>query len=524
MASPQTPPESSSDQRLAAAALIEFERRKAAFPAYFYRPSRAIVPFHTSPCIIRQLCGGNRSGKTHSSVEEVIDNALGYRPWILREKGLEMPSVPHVRPANCPPEALCYTGAGIRMPVPNVGLHITGLPIKRGVGEIIAPKLEELGRGLIAQTWHAHSGVPIKVKFKNGSVLHFASDEQDVGSHEGTAYDYIAVDEPIKRSTYVALRRGSIDKFARIWLSYTPLGANANWLFKELYSKADNKRIFALTASIYNNDYLSPEAIAEFANDPAILDVEKEARLYGRFQSLIDRIYPEFHPDVHLIPAFRPPESWPIIHIVDPHTVRPWAMCWIALSPDGTCYVFRNWPEADFTKIRRDPRTVEEYNTLIRSLEGDRPSHHRLIDPNYGPRRDSFRGLQVASVVESMARLGLTFNHHLNDDLEHGESKVRSLLYYDTKRPVDSTNRPKLRIMENCNNVVSALSFYTAKSRPGTDGVPDETKRDETYKDFADLIRYFAVSSLASGSLYDTPSFLESPSSGDIDCSYEPLP
>jgi hypothetical protein len=396
---------------------------------------------------------------------------------------------------------------------------LSGQSLKKGAGETLGPKLQKLLGPAIKKTTLIHAGTPGSITLKNDSVIHFGSDEQDSTSHEGTAYAFIGVDEPIKRSTYVALRRGSIDHFAPICFAFTPLGASANWMFRDLYAKAGHDpRIFAISVSIYDNEYLTPEAIAEFANDPAISDVEKEARLHGRFQNLIDRIHPTFNEEHHVLPGWRPHDSLLQVCILDPHSIRPWALAWAAITPRGEVVFFREWPATDFTKIRREPRSFESYATLIRSLEGPHPADVRLIDPNYGPRKDTLRGVSVGSTVEELAKYGLHFHYRLNDDLEYGERCVNQLLSFDRSSPLTALNRPRLFVTDDCPNIISALLFYTARYAQNSER-PDELKRDETYKDFADVVRYLAVSDLLSHTGQDAEPFREEEFSGDS--SYE---
>lgn len=485
-----------------AAALVRLQHERRKFPLYFYRPSTKMRAFHESTCIIRQMVGANRSGKTETSHAEIGAYALGYRPWVLRELGLPMPTNGD-RPANLPDAAICKNGAGIRVKVPNTGIVVTGLSLKKGAGEVSLPKLQALLGPLIKQVRLGHAGTPAEVVLVNGSSIRFGSAEQDVMAVEGTAYDWIAVDEPIPRRMYVGLRRGSIDNFAPIWFSYTPLGNHAQWMFKELYSKADGKRIFSMTASIYDNEYLTPEAIAEFAADPAISDIEKEARLYGRFQNLFDRIYADFDSDVHVVPYFEPPSHWFRTQVVDPHSVRPWACAWYATSPSGDTYVYREWPETDFTKIRRVGDSPERYALRFREIERDEQISARLMDPNYFGRTDMLRGVVVPSVGTEIAKFGLIYNGRLNDDLDYGEGRVRQLLQYRKEEPISFTNRPRLYVCDNCVNTIASLSFYTYETAKSGD--PDEKKRSETYKDFADLVRYFAVSDVAALALSEAP-------------------
>jgi len=484
-----------------AAALIELERRSKDFPLYFYKPVPKIAPFHSARAPVRILAGGNRSGKSHSGAAELAARLLGYRPWVLREMGLPPPEKPWERPANLPAEALCFNGAGIRVPTPNTTLALTGLPAKRGIGEVIAPKLRALLGPLIVDEKMAHAGVPAEMTIKGGSKAVFASDEQRGLSHEGTAYHGYHIDEPIRRSSFTALRRGAVDHFAPIWMTFTPLGNHAAWIFKDLYTpglRPDQDKIHVTTLSIFDNPYLPPEAVRDFADDPTIPDVEKEARLYGRFKHLIDRIFPNFHDEVHVVDGFVPPEGWFTIQVVDPHTIRPWFIGYVTLDPRGRAFFFREWPPGDFTRIRRDPKGYDDYLELFLKLEKDLRVSHRIIDPNFGPRTDVDRatGLPIQSIISYFASRGVHFNHRINDDLEYGEGCVRRLLSYDESQPVSATNSPRLFITDDCPNLIASASFYTAKPKPNTEGFVDETGRDETYKDGADILRYFSVSDL----------------------------
>lgn len=452
------------------------------------------------------MAGGNRSGKTEALCAELAATALGYRPWVLREAGLPVPEKPWERPADLPEEALVYDGAGIRIAVPSVILAVTGQAAKKGIGDVFIPKLEKLLGGIITGRRMGHAGVPSDLLLKNGTRVTFASGEQDVSTFESTNFAAYFIDEPIPRAIYVPIQRGAIDQFARLTFSFTPIGPNSSWLFRELYSKADGKKISVTNVSIFQNPYLNPEAVAQFAEDPAISEIEKEARLYGRFQHLIDRIYPTFDDKVHIVKPFKPPESWYHGLCVDPHAVRPWFMAWFAIDPRGEIYFYREWPKGDFTKIRRDVKSYDDYAGLIRQIEADRPSMLRLIDPNFGPRRDvsKLSGLQDDSITTYFARYGLQFEHRLNDNLEFGEGQVRRLLTYNTKEPLSAINRPRLYFTEDCPNLIASMTFYCAKTKPNSDGVVEEGGREEQYKDGADVVRYVAVSGVSSHALSET--------------------
>jgi hypothetical protein len=81
---------------------------------------------------------------------------------------------------------------------------------------------------------------------------------------------------------------------------------------------------------------------------------------------------------------------------------------------------------------------------------------------------------------------------------------VRALLSFDTKQPLSQVNCPRVFFTENCQNLISSMLYYVADNKSAEDDMPAEDKRDETYKDFADLVRYVAVSRVAESTLSDS--------------------
>lgn len=478
-----------------AAVLTELADRERRFPLYSYCPAPKLKACHASRARLRIVSGGNRSGKSHFNVAEGAAYALGYRPWVLRELGLPIPEKPWDRPSSLPQEALCFTVAGVRIPVPNVGFMVTGQSMKKGIGETVYPKLRQLLGSFIVKEHMSHAGVPADVTLKNGSRIVFGSAEQSTLAFESTNYAWTAIDEPIPRRVYVGISRGSIDQFAPIWMTFTPIGPWAAWIFRELYANADltKKQCERFNLSIYDNPYLPREAVDEWASDPTLSELEREVRLYGTFAHLTDRIYANFNEAVHVVPDFVPPSDGFIGMVVDPHTIKPWAIGYFYVNPVGEVYFFKEWPSSDFTKLRKCRNSIEDYANLLRRLDGAMTVQVRLMDPNYGPRTDMIRGHYIPSVRDDIARFGLHFETQLNDDLAHGEARVRSLLAYDDEKPLDSMNRPRLYVCEGCTNFINAFLYYTAKQRVGGEEA-DEKRREESYKHFADLARYVAVS------------------------------
>lgn len=505
-----TPPSDAERAELEKEALVlaELKERAKAAPLYYYKPHEKAAAFHRSRAPIRAITGGNRSGKSEAGCVEACAAAIGYRPWVLRELGIPAPADLGVRPDNLPPEALVYNTAGVRISVPCDVFVVTAQAARKGINETCWPKIKHYLGPLVKKSRIGHGGSVSDVELTNGSRIVFGSAEQGPMAFESTNYAAVYGDEPWPREIWAGIRRGMVDQCGPIWLAFTPVGPNAAWLFNEILSVADGERVFAVEVSIHDNPYLSREAIEAFVNDPILSEAEREARVFGRYGMLSDRIY-AFDDTVHVIEPFRPPRSWTVGMSVDPHNVRPWAIAYFAIAPSGDVLFFKEWPTAPFHKIRRDQRSIEEYVKIIRELDSNHNVGPRLIDPNAGPRKDVLRGIYIPSFVDELASYGLHFHHRINDSLTYGETLVRRLMAFKKGEPLGPLNRPRLYVTHDCSNIISALKYYSAKPKPGTLNDPSEDKRCEDYKDFADVVRYAVASGVAECALSDSLSAFE---------------
>lgn len=501
MSETSIPPSPSSAQSRAdleaeAAVLLELDSRARRAPLFYFEPHKAQDAFLSSRAKIVTFLGGNRSGKTEALTVKGCQAALGYAPWKLRELGYPLPPDLSVRPPDCPPEALAYSTAGVRLQIPSTVLVISALPAVTGLGQILVPKFLKYLSGIVKTTRRGHGGVICEIELTNGSKVLFVTAHSDSMSFEGSAFDAVLMDEPPPRSIWTGVRRATVDKCAPTYMSFTPLGPNAAWIHHEIVSTADDKNVAVFSCSIFANPFLSDDQRSAIVDDPVMTEAEREARLHGRFISLSDRIYPSFDPRFHVVDDFSPPSTWPVFTVVDPHQIKPWAICLVAVSPQRDFYFFREWPNEPFHKLRRDPRNLESYALLLRQLEGTSPVLGRVIDPNAGPRTDTMRGIYIPSFTDELAKYGLDFFHRFPDALEIGEALVRRRLAVDPSKPLGPYNRPSLFVSRSCSNIINSLQYYAAKNKPGTFNEPVESKRDETYKDFADLVRYACVSGI----------------------------
>jgi hypothetical protein len=70
-------------------------------------------------------------------------------------------------------------------------------------------------------------------------------------------------------------------------------------------------------------------------------------------------------------------------------------------------------------------------------------------------------------------------------DIDEGLQALVSKMAWDVSKPMDSLNRPKFYVSEECENIIMALGEYT-----GDDGLK------EAWKDAIDVLRYAAIADI----------------------------
>lgn len=296
------------------------------------------------------VLGSNRSGKTVWGENESSAHSLGYRPWLSEDD----------------PNYIVRLANGEPIPVPNVG-RIIAQNYQQAIQQTIWPKIQEWA----PKGWYTvkrdNRGIPVRINWKNGSVIHLMSNDQDDMAFEGTNGHWVWADEPIDYRKYVGLKRGLIDYSGHMWMTMTPL--TQPWIHDVIVSRANNPdgKVVVFKFSIWDNciengGHLRREDIEEFLSD--LREDELEARLHGNFLHLAGRVYKEWEPEApYWITPFEIPDTWPRVCVIDPHSRKPIAVLWAAVSPDNQLFVYRDL---------YDPRlkTVKDVANRIKELEG----------------------------------------------------------------------------------------------------------------------------------------------------------
>lgn len=329
------------------------------------------------------------------------------------------------------------------------------------------------------------------------AVFEVKTHDQDRIAHAGSNLDGCFVDEPMPEDVYGETigRLRKDNAFMAMYL--TPLEI-AGWMVDQIIDRADGDEIVVTHGSLWDNcrdipgtrGHLSRVVIErQIAEWVRLNPHELEARVYGTFTHLSGALFKNYTPQVHEVDDFPIPPDWPIYRIMDPHDSKAPALCWIAQSPTEA-FVIREWPVEDYVKLGENTLTIAQLVALGRDIE--RPHRAQVIwafmDPNKGKYRYNNSN---KTVQEEYHDAGWTFELS-EDDLQVGHQRVMSLLYYNTKLPIDENNQPYLRVFKSCRNTATALTRYGMKKK-ATPGGSLTANLDPKYKDFADLIRYFAM-------------------------------
>jgi hypothetical protein len=127
---------------------------------------------------------------------------------------------------------------------------------------------------------------------------------------------------------------------------------------------------------------------------------------------------------------------------------------------------------------------IKGYAELFRKLEEGFSPFERLIDPRLGAAvRQTEDG--ATTLISDFDKHDITFIPAPGVDIDNGLNLIKDRLTWNSEKPRDSLNTPKLFISERCEQTIAALLEYTARGGP-----------EEASKDPIDCLRYLATSNV----------------------------
>lgn len=212
---------------------------------------------------------------------------------------------------------------------------------------------------------------------------------------------------------------------------------------------------------------------------------EREARFSGKPLTLSGRIYKSFDRKVHVAntPLILPKTGVTLYQAIDPAVSKPIASIWAWVGVDGVVHIYDEDPETQFEGAKDSHLGVSDYVALWKARES-RSVETRIIDRHFGASRRSLGGI---TLKQEFAEAGLDFidSYNTDQEVETGIFKVKEFLKYDTSKPLDGLNRPRLVISPTCKNTIAAFERWGRN--------PETGKPKEEYKDFSDCVRYLLM-------------------------------
>ena len=435
-----------------------------------YEPMTKQLTFHQSAAACRAIFGGNRSGKTTCGGMEFLFHITGnYPDWYPKDQR--------------------WSGA--------IKGRIVARDYAKGVGEIISPFMDEwLDKSLVSRPIKNHQGIITKYFMKNGSVFDILTHEQDTEQFEGWKGHIAWFDEPPPRDKYIATLRGLVDYSGRHWLTLTPL--TQPWIYDDIYTKADGKRIFVATVDMRDNTHLSEADILQF--EKTLTEEEKEARIHGKFMHLTGLVYKDFDPDIHIIDPPEVKKDWTKYFAIDPHERKATACLWLAVDPKGNLYVYDELSLKDMD--------IEAMALAIHAQEGDNPAQIRLIDPHMDKDNAIAGGFNTR---KELMKHGI-FTERANSDPMLGKARIRQAL-----KPQYSSllkrNVPTLFVSRYCRNTIYEFQHYIWDDyrRNKDEHDPKEAVKKKN-DDMMDCLRYI---------FNNDPRYIQHNEEDDVGVSYE---
>jgi hypothetical protein len=341
-------------------------------------------------------------------------------------------------------------------------------------------------------TWHFPGGARIE--------FGYCENLQDVLRYQGQSYSWIGVDELPQYDSpdvwhFLRSSLRSADPSIPLHMRATgnPGNRGSRWV-KELFiepckpnTRFSEKVEYELEgrtlsteitrkfipASVWDNPYLTQDSsyIAMLASLP---EVKRKQFLYGDWDVVEDGAFSEFNRSTHVVEPFEVPNGWTRIRAADFGFSSPSAILWGAVDYDNNIWIYR---ELYVSKV-----TADQLGRMIREVEsGDGKIYDAVLDSSCWARR----GDRGPSIAEMLNAEGCRFRP---SDRSPG-SRISGKIEIHKRLMVDEdTEEPRLRIFENCPNLIRQLNSLPLDKNNPED--VDTKAEDHAY----DALRYMVSS------------------------------
>lgn len=410
--------------------LIEAElKRRSQLKLNLYNSGEKVhlkqLEFHKCQKRNRWVFGGNRSGKTECGAVETVWLARGIHPYRQNRKDVSCWVVSlsnQVQRDVAQQKILSYLDPTWIVEVAMNSGKKTGL--EYGVIDYIV----------------------IKNVFGGLSKIGFKSCEAGREKFQGTSLDFVWFDEEPPKDIYDECKMRVLDRKGEIFGTMTPL-KGLTFIYEEIYlNKYDSDEVWCEFMEWADNPYLD-EGETELMQR-TMSEETLNSRRYGKFNSAVGLVYPEFDPSVHVIEPFDVPYEWQDMMSIDPGLNNPLSCHWYAVDYDGNVFVVAEH-YAKGMDVFWHADKIKEKCRLLNWHTDSTGNYHALIDSAANQRTLA----SSKSVAELFCENGISVNTKVNKDVFSGINRVKGYLM-----PLDK--KPRLFIFSNCTNMIREIKSY----------------------------------------------------------------
>ena len=410
--------------------LIEAElKRRSQLKLNLYNSGEKVhlkqLEFHKCQKRNRWVFGGNRSGKTECGAVETVWLARGIHPYRQNRKDVSCWVVSlsnQVQRDVAQQKILSYLDPTWIVEVAMNSGKKTGL--EYGVIDYIV----------------------IKNVFGGLSKIGFKSCEAGREKFQGASLDFVWFDEEPPKDIYDECKMRVLDRKGEIFGTMTPL-KGLTFIYEEIYlNKYDSDEVWCEFMEWADNPYLD-EGETELMQR-TMSEETLNSRRYGKFNSAVGLVYPEFDPSVHVIEPFDVPYEWQDTMSIDPGLNNPLSCHWYAVDYDGNIYVVAEH-YAKGMDVFWHADKIKEKCRLLNWHTDSTGNYQALIDSAANQRTLA----SSKSVAELFCENGISVNTKVNKDVFSGINRVKGYLM-----PLDK--KPRLFIFSNCTNMIREIKSY----------------------------------------------------------------
>ena len=322
-------------------------------------------------------------------------------------------------------------------------------------------------------------------RFKNGSLIDFGycATEFDCYQYQSAEYDCIRFDEltHFTEGQYVYLIsrvRGANGYPKQIKSSTNPGGIGHAWVKARFIDPAPPNTAFTgkdgierifLPSMIDDNRFLTSRDPEYKSRLIALPERERRALLHGDWNIFDGQYFTEFSREAHVCEPFTVPKGWRKYRTID-YGLDRLVCLWIALSPDGVAYVYREYCESNLTI------SMSAKGILERTPEGEE-IYATLAPPDLFSRSQE----SGKSKAQLFSEFGLNFTKTSNDR-ETGWLAIKELLR-------GAGGEVRLKIFSFCTEIIKCLpALVVDKLKPS-----DCANEPHEFTHAPDALRGFAV-------------------------------